>query len=79
MAQKKSKKKNPANTAYLNEQRWLKNKAKKLAKHRKNHPNDVQSASQIITNNYARKKPLGYYERVTIEWLEKRKSNRKFY
>ncbi len=43
MGKKRSKAKNPSNTAYKAEHRMLKNKARKLAKHLKNHPADLQS------------------------------------
>ena len=58
MSNKKSKKANPANKAYLSEQRWLKNKAKKLVVHAKKHPNDLQKVGTVPS--YTRVKPEGY-------------------
>ena len=56
MAKKRSKKDKPANKAYTAEKRWLTNKAKKLAKHQKEHPNDKQEVG--TKPDYKRKKPL---------------------
>lgn len=55
---KRSKKGNPANKAYLAEHRWLKNKAKKIEKHKTTHANDAQKVGTVP--DYRRKKPLPY-------------------
>lgn len=39
-----------AQARYRSEARWLKNKAKKLAKHKKLHPNDAQANYSIVVN-----------------------------
>lgn len=53
--------------AYKTEGRAMKNKKTKLARHVKNHPNDLQSQT---TNpkpvDYKRKKPYTYWERVAL-------------
>lgn len=74
MPQKKSKKKNPSNARYLVEQRWIKNKAKKLARHKKKHPNDVNNTAPI---NYKRVKPLSYWEIFQLKWEETKKKRKK--
>lgn len=51
----RNKKRNPSSVRYTSELRWLKNKAKKLAKHLKKHPADVQSSGQGSVVSYKRK------------------------
>jgi len=42
MSKKRSKKDKPANKAYTSQKRWETNKSKKIVKHQKANPNDVQ-------------------------------------
>jgi ribosomal protein S15P/S13E len=63
-------KRNPSSTTYTKEQRWLKNKVRKLQRHLKRHPNDKQSANQAPAD-YIRKTPLDYYEKLDISRKEK--------
>ncbi len=58
MSKKKSKAGRPSNKAYLAEQRWLKNKSLKIARHKKEHPNDTQQIGQ--KPDYKRRKPQEY-------------------
>lgn len=58
MSKKRSKSKTPANAAYTAAKRWETNKTKKIAKHQKKHPNDVQPIG--TKPDYKRKKPLPY-------------------
>jgi hypothetical protein len=46
------------NKAYISENRALKNKKIKIAKHQKEHPNDTQQIG--TTPNYTSKKSTGY-------------------
>lgn len=60
-------KRSPSDKVYTSQQRWIKNKANKLARHMKNHPNDLQSVTEGVIVNYTSKyescyldKKLGY-------------------
>ena len=59
MAKKKSYKGKKQYAAYANEGRSQKNKARKLAKHLKKHPNDAQSAKMAGKTLSMRKAPMG--------------------
>ena len=58
MAKKKSTKNKGWAIAYKSEGRAGKNKALKIARHQKEHPNDKQTIGTVA--NYTRKKPMPY-------------------
>lgn len=58
MAKQKSRKGKGSYVTYEKENRASKNRAKKLARHLKKHPNDAQAASAVGKDKRIRKKPM---------------------
>lgn len=52
---------------YKAENRASKNKEKKLQRHLKKHPNDIQAKEKTIPKSYKRVKKLSYWEKFNLD------------